>query len=927
MKTFSFPALILLLLAAGLAPAAAQNRQHADFIWIEGESAARHNFPPVDQNPFRPQAFWESDLLSGGQWIGTLWREGEPQPFLEFDIEVPEAGTYSLYVRKFYTNGNFRWRLGDGPWHEPPSRLLHTPLDHVAMREEGERITLNWFYMGECELAAGRQTLRIEPVRGRTLARTTIGVGTPLAFDAFVLTRGLFFPTGKIKPGERHPVRDAEGFAFQPGIDSFDPAALDLRELNERFAGARGGITVRDGRLVFRDNNEEVRLLGVNFEAWHQVSTTALEHMARSLAKRGINFVRMDFGKAVEFVAHGDGKERKLNVEFHEPALAYLAQIISILKNQGIYTALTWNIETCVSLRALYDPESIPNRPSPSDPQTSELYENSMPASLAALRIFDPDVRQACLQAWERILGLQLQDGSTLGKDPALLLLTLSQQSSLLEENALPWEKLPPHATAAALDQWQKWLTARHGSAEKALAAWSTTNAANDVERPPDIRTILARRDAWAQDALRFLVDVQRQDYDGLVKHFRGLGYSGLISASNQSVNPPELLSLAEMVSRMPGDIIERHGKLLSDFAPKYDIWNFTEGALYGERSPAALTPLQGEELETARFDLPFKAPAFPGRPSFLTEIGIALPNRYSGEFPLATLTLAALQDVQAVAFSSLSSENWQGSLSSSRIQIFTPAMLGQMPALAYAYRKGLLPGPVLAGHLHLPDDTIYSLQPLPFHEAPDTQLNAPQLPPEPTKSKLNINPALWLAGKIEIRTGSKKESFKQTASDALLQDGSIQTAQGRIRWNPEARLLVVDAPSFQAACGALHTASPLRLGDIEIESNMETGSICVVALDGQPLAFSKRILVQAFSEEFNTGFNAARAGNFSVVRSPGRPPLLIKPVQGTITLLRPDADQLFSTALDAHGSPILPANLGPNLRLLPSTTHYLIEK
>ena len=923
---FFHPLLLLLLPAAFGAQATAHSPQDAQaVVWIEGESAARHNFPPISENPFRPKAFWESDLLSGGEWIGALWREGEPQPFLEFDIEVPEAAVYSLYVRKFYTYGKFRWCIGDGPWHEPPDQVLHTPLDHVAMREEGERISLNWFYMGECELPAGRQTLRIEPIRGRALTKTTIGVGTPLAYDAIVLTRGLFFPTGRLKPGDKHPLRDPEGFAFQPELDSFSPTALDLRNLNEPFAGARGGISVHNGRLVFRDNKEPVRLLGVNFDPWRLVSPAALDYMARSLAKRGINFVRFDFGKAVEFSMQSSAAgPEKLNIEFHEPALAHLARVIHTLKKQGIYTALTWDIETSQSLRSIYDPEGVSPRPSPSDPQTPGLYDNSMPSSLAALRIFEPDVRQACLQVWERILGLQLEDGSTLGKDPALFLITLAQQSSLLEENSLPWEKLPPPATAAALDQWQQWIATRYGSVDKALAAWGTSSTA-DAERPPDVRSILARRDAWASDALRFLVETQRNDYAALVKSLRDRGCTALISASNQSVDHPELLGFAEIESRSPGDVIERHGKLVSDFSPKYDIWNFTEGALFGERSIVRLDALQG--FEAARFELPFKAPAYPGRPSLLSEIGVALPNRYSGEFPLVALTLATLQDVQAVGFSTLATENWQGSLSSARIQIFTPAILGQMPALAYAYRKGLLPGPSLAGRLELSDDSVFSLRPAPFHEAPDTQINASPRLPEQSESQLQIAPALWLAGKVEVHLGSKKEIFDVADHNALRPDGSIQAAGGAVRWNPSARLLVVDTPAFQAVSGALREASPVRLTDVEIKSDMETGTICAVALDGQPLAFSKRILVQVFTQESNNGLSAAQIGNLAVIRSSGRPPLQVKTIKGVLTFARPDADSLYATALDANGHPLLTANEGAQLRLLPSTMYYLVEK
>jgi len=889
-------------------------------IWIEGESAARHNFPAPADNPFRPVAFWESDLLSGGDWIGMLWKEGDDPRFLEYDFEVPEDGAYSLYARKFFGFGNFRWRVDGGEWVEPPEKFLHSPLHTVAMRGAGERISLSWFYMGGMDLKAGRHTLRVEPVRGAVPAKTSAGPGTPLAYDAFVLTRGLFFPAGKLKPGENHPVRDGAAFAFQPGLDAFDAEALDLRGLNEPTAGSRGGITVRDGLLAFRDNGEPVRMVGVNFDLGRFVSPEAYDYMARSLAKRGVNFVRMDIRTAVEFSREKDGP---LRVKFHEPVLGQIARLAGDLKKQGIYTALTWNFEEARGMRALFDPTYVaPEAAAGRD--ALPVHDNTPRPGYPGLRIFDAEVREAYWKVWERVLGLKLEEGSTLGTDPALFLVTLSQQSSLLEENSLPWSAMPPAAWKKMREDWRAWVGHRHGSVEKALAAWGMESAPDagpgDV---PEVRSILEKRDARSRDALRFLAGVQREDYAALVKRLRGLGYKGLVSASNKSVGHPELLGFAEIFSREPGDVIERHGKLVSDFAPKYDIWNFTEGALYGERSIVRLDPLQG--LESARYDLPFKAPGFEGRPSLLTETGVALPNRFSGEMPLAAFMLAALQNVQALGFSTLFSESWHGSHTAARLQIATPAILGQMPALAFAYRRGLLPGPVRTGRVELTDDSIFSLKPLPFAEAPDTQINAPQRPPE--KSDSGPDPALWLTGKIEVALDAVKDTFEAAGPVPIGSDGRIEAAGGAVRWEPERRLLVIDAPSFQAASGALRDASPIRLGSIEVESRLETGTVCVVALDGQPVDFSRRMLVQVFSEESNAGYNAQQVGNLSVVRSTGRPPLLVKAIEGGITFLRPDADELFSTALDANGNPLLPAGLGPALRFLPSTMYYLVEK
>jgi hypothetical protein len=598
--------------------------------------------------------------------------------------------------------------------------------------------------------------------------------------------------------------------------------------------------------------------------------------------------------------------------------------LLSALKKQGIFFGLTWNVAQSEGFRALFDPAV--ERIAKAQLESSEpVSDNSPAADLTSILFFEPQVRDAVRKVWDTVLKLQLEDGQTLVRDPALFLITFSQQSSLLSEHTLEWEVLPSATREAFGAAWRSWLEKKYGSVKKALRAWNAPDDEQHAAQVPSMPEILDARDTRARDALRFLVETQAAQFQAQLGELRAAGYQGLVSFSNKSYEHPELLGFASIQTRMVGDLIERHGNFRGDFQPRYDIWNFSEGAIFSDRSPVRLDAQQG--LEMARFELPMKAPRYAGKPSALTEIGIALPNRFSGEMPLATFTLAALQDVSMVGFTSLATENWQGSLSPARNQLFTPAILGQMPALAFAFRKGLLPGPVIAGRMEIAADTPFSLEPAPFFEPPETQLNIPLRVPEQSDSPHAPDPALWLTGAIEVKLNAPAERFTPVNPGKIDADGRIETASGSVRWNPQRRLLEIDAPAFHAVSGALRDAGTIRLGKMEIRSDMESGTICAVALDGQPLDFSAKILVQVFSEEFNAGFNAQKAGGLSVIRSSGRPPLLVKAIKGEITFLRPDADELVATALDANGNPLLPAGMGATLRFLPATTSYLLEK
>jgi hypothetical protein len=58
-----------------------------------------------------------------------------------------------------------------------------------------------------------------------------------------------------------------------------------------------------------------------------------------------------------------------------------------------------------------------------------------------------------------------------------------------------------------------------------------------------------------------------------------------------------------------------------------------------------------------------------------------------------------------------------------------------------------------------------------------------------------------------------------------------------------------------------------------------------------------------------------------------GSDPWLVKEFQGTVTLKRADAQLLKWTALDYNGYPGAATGTGSEIKLLPRTMYYLIQK
>ena len=112
------------------------------------------------------------------------------------------------------------------------------------------------------------------------------------------------------------------------------------------------------------------------------------------------------------------------------------------------------------------------------------------------------------------------------------------------------------------------------------------------------------------------------------------------------------------------------------------------------------------------------------------------------------------------------------------------------------------------------------------------------------------------------------------------------------------------------------------------VTSQLDYGAITLVALDGLPIATSKKLLLQVMSEDKNWGWKTA-PGDKGLMRieSLGGAPILVKNINGTVNLTRPDAASLTIMALDANGYPTTKSGNAKAIQLLPGTLYYLIEK
>jgi hypothetical protein len=154
----------------------------------------------------------------------------------------------------------------------------------------------------------------------------------------------------------------------------------------------------------------------------------------------------------------------------------------------------------------------------------------------------------------------------------------------------------------------------------------------------------------------------------------------------------------------------------------------------------------------------------------------------------------------------------------------------------------------------------------------------------------------------------------------------TVRSSTKELSLDYEKGVLTINSPTAQGLSGNLKAVGAVSLGDLHIESALDNGHIIVVSLDGQPLNSSKRMLLQAMSEEQSTGFATEDAGNgVKKITNIGRDPWRVKNLQGVVKFSIGGA--LKIQPLDFNGYPNGPAQSTAELTLAPATIYYLLTR
>ena len=883
----------LLLLAAQAATKAAET------IWVEGEKPEQST---MNRHPWYDQV--KRDQLSGGDFASNFSEQQAGEA--EYAFAASKAGEFEFWVRANPVRAKLSYQLNGGPWTEIDLAANQSGNTNIAADDKPDLRFIAWIKVGPVNLQAGPNRLRF---------RMDSALSHHGSLDCFVLSAAPFQPQGVLRPeqlAEHAKQLAAENrgwFAFEPGSDKFDAAGgFDLRSLNEKVAGEGGFIAVKGSQFIHSATGEPVRFWAVNGPPHELKDRVQLRQLARLLAKYGVNMVRIHGG------LYDD------NGTFQPEEVERRLTVVEAMKEEGIYSHLS-----------IYFPLWL--NPKPDNPWLKGYNGQQHP--FAAL-YFNQDFQQQYQGWWKAML---LTPNKTTGKrlidEPALAGVEIINEDSYFfwtfNTDAVPDPQLQIIET-----QFAAWLTREYGSLEAALARWQGLKTPRDNPAAGRIGfrplwNMFNEKTPRDKDTARFLLESQRDFYAQTSKFLRGLGFQGVITCSNWYTASPQVFGPLEKYSYTVGDFIDRHGYFGCNHKGDNAAWSIRNGHTYSDRS--ALRFEAEEPGKPQQFVHPVMDPSYDGKPSMVSETTFTRPNRYRSEAPLFYSVYGALQDTDAVVHFALDSQAWtvKPGFFMQPWTLMSPAMLGQFPAAALIYRKGLIAAGEMLAELDLSvrDLTDLAGTPLP-QDASFDELRLKDVPQGLEIKPGNvIDPLVHFAGRTNVRFSERGGPAKLVDLRPYVnrRESWVMSSTRQLKLDFGKGVLYVNAPAAQGVSGALRAAGPLSLRDVAIRSEMELGHIVAVGLDGQPLADSRRILLQVMSEEKNAGFRTQAAeGNLRRIESIGQDPWLVKEMQGQVRFKRSDAASLSVTALDLRGYPQEKTGTAADIQLRPQTMYYLIE-
>jgi hypothetical protein len=566
--------------------------------------------------------------------------------------------------------------------------------------------------------------------------------------------------------------------------------------------------------------------------------------------------------------------------------------------------------------------------------------------------LFFNETLQGGYKEWARALYARTNPHTRvpLAQDPAVAMIQIQNEDSLLFWTT---QTIRPPQQERLGRKFGEWLTRKYGSLDAARKAWDGAGQGGDDFARGKVGLLgiwpmtqpqsggMAQRVA---DELEFYAETQRAFYAETVAFHRDtLGCRQLINASNWRAADPIRLEDVERWTYTAAEVIA---------ANHY----FHGGAHVGENSGWRIDPGHYFSQQSALLnprELPLNLKQVVGHPMIVSESTWASPHAYQSEGPFLVAVYQSLTGIDAfIWFSAAATEyhldpflnfqNVRGQHPLFKWSASIPTLMGGFPAAALMYRKGYIQqgAPVVHEERALADfwrrDPPIIAEDAAFD--PNRDRGHPAGPGAGAPGT-GVDPLAFLVGPVEVKYDGDPAKTRVADLSRFIDHSKkvVKSITGEITLDHGTGLCTVDTPRAQGACGFLARAGVIRLGDVAIRAQNGYAAVAVVSMDGEPLASSRKILVQVGTSARPTGW-MTRAAEFPgedgktpvqgfEIISTGAPPWRV--VNTEVGLVMRNSKLTRATLLDPAGYPVEEAQTnraGDDFSVkLPLNTMYLI--
>ncbi|MGE5559326.1 MAG: hypothetical protein ACM3WV_12080 [Bacillota bacterium] len=643
-----------------------------------------------------------------------------------------------------------------------------------------------------------------------------------------------------ICPGALPAGSSASGtWVFDAGKDPLKADSMvDLSFLNEDEAGQSGFVGLSpDGNDFVLGNGDPVRFWGINTTVYHASDEELAAH-AKFLAKMGVNMVRMHGS----FNPKGEGT-RVTDVDEKELDRAW--RLVAAMKKEGIYVTLSPYWAHSGHLGGAV-PESW----------GIDGYAGK-DTDLWGILFFNEKLQEG-YKAWMRALYTRTNPytGLPLARDPAVGIIQVQNEDSLLFWTV---DNIKPAQKALLGKKFGAWTLTKYGSFEKALASWGNIAYEDDLEKGilgllPLHYYTLNRPGKFGPrlaDQLQFYTETQHYFYAMIHDFYRNeLGCKQLINATNWRTADTVKLNDAERWSYTASEVIAINNYYNGGFHKgPYEGWRIDPGDFYTDVS-ATLDPRQ----------LPANVKQVKRRPHILTETSWVPPLGYQSEGPFLMAAYQSLSGVDITYWFSTGTPAYETRPYFSDINldgdqhpmmkwiVATPGIMANFPAAALMFRKGYLKRgePVVEEERNL--EQLWQRKTPLIAEDPSYDPNRDLKIPAESNIKTPVNPLAFLVGPVLVNYGgdpSRSRVAVDLDSFIDMQNKIVRSITGELTWNFGIGICTVDAPKAQGAAGFLNKKKEINLGDLTVKIRNNYASLLLVSLDDQPIAASRKLLLQ----------------------------------------------------------------------------------